>query len=80
MEAFADTIGLRALGFGARVIDVLNREIKLELVPLRIAAVLAAAVWGDKQSSANLRTRDQDGEPLPAKWPPRIDAPANDGP
>src|ERR1700741_1109798 len=44
VEAFADTIGLRALGFGARVIDVLDREIELVLMPLRIATVLAAAV------------------------------------
>jgi hypothetical protein len=44
VEAFADAVGLRALGFGARVIDVLNREIEFVLVPLRIAAVLAAAV------------------------------------
>ena len=37
-------VGLRALGFGARVIDVLDREIELVLMPLRIATVLAAAV------------------------------------
>jgi hypothetical protein len=43
MEAFADAVGLRALGFGAGVIDVLDREIELVLVPLRIAAVLTAA-------------------------------------
>ena len=30
--------------FGARVIDVLDREVELILVPLRVAAVLAAAV------------------------------------
>ena len=44
MEAFADAVGLRAFGFGARVVDVLDRKIELVLVPLRIAAVLAAAI------------------------------------
>ena len=44
VEAFTDTIGLRALGLGARVIDVLDREIQLVLVPLGIAAEPAAAV------------------------------------
>ena len=38
VEAFADAVGLRALGLGARVIDVLNREIELVLVPFGIAA------------------------------------------
>ena len=44
MEALADTVGLRALRLGARVIDVLDREIELILVPLRIAAVLPRSV------------------------------------
>jgi hypothetical protein len=44
VEAFADSVGLRALGFSARVIDVLDREIELVLVPFRIAAILTAAV------------------------------------
>ena len=44
VEALADAVGLRALGLGARVIDVLDREVELVFVPLRIAAVLAAAV------------------------------------
>jgi hypothetical protein len=35
---------LRALGLGARVIDVLDREIQLILVPFGVAAELAAAV------------------------------------
>ena len=34
VEALADTVGLRALRLGARVIDVLDREIELILVPL----------------------------------------------
>src|SRR5262249_17189083 len=44
MEAFTDAVGLRALGLGARVIDVLDREIQLVLVPFGIATELAAAV------------------------------------
>ena len=44
MEALTDAIGLWALGLGARVIDVLDREVELVLVPLWIAAILAAAV------------------------------------
>src|SRR5262245_43534034 len=44
VEAFTDAVGLRALGLGARVIDVLDREIQLILVPFGIAAELAAAV------------------------------------
>ena len=38
METLADAVGLRALGLGAGVVDVLDREIELILVPLRIAA------------------------------------------
>src|SRR6202048_2670505 len=44
VEALADTVGLRALGLSARVIDVLDREVEFVLVPLWIAAVLATAV------------------------------------
>jgi hypothetical protein len=43
VEAFTDAIGLRALGFGPRVIDVLDREVEFVLVPLRIAAKLAVS-------------------------------------
>ena len=44
MEAFTDAVRLRALGLGAGVIDVLDREIQLVLVPFGVAAELAAAV------------------------------------
>jgi hypothetical protein len=44
VEALADPIGLRALGLGSAVIDVLDREIQFVLVPLRVAAVFAAAI------------------------------------
>ena len=38
MEAFTDAVRLRALGLGARVIDILDREIQLVLVPFGVAA------------------------------------------
>jgi hypothetical protein len=38
MEAFANSIGLRALGLGAGVIDVLDGEIELVVVMLGVAA------------------------------------------
>jgi hypothetical protein len=44
VEAFTDAVRLRALGLGARVIDVLDREVELVLVPFGIAAELAATV------------------------------------
>src|SRR5262249_2152945 len=44
VEAFTDAVRLRVLGLGARVIDVLDREIQLVLVPFGVAAELAAAV------------------------------------
>ena len=44
MEAFTDAVGLWALGLGARVIDVLDRQVEFVFVPLGIAAVFAAAV------------------------------------
>jgi hypothetical protein len=43
MEALADAIRLRALGFGAAVVDVLNREIELVFMTLG-AAKLGAAI------------------------------------
>jgi hypothetical protein len=49
VETLADTIGLRALGLGARMINVLDREVELIFVPLGIAAILAAAVGQNPQ-------------------------------
>ena len=43
MEALADAVGLRALGLGAAVIDVLDRQVELVFVAL-VAAELGAAV------------------------------------
>src|ERR1700756_3635603 len=44
VEALADAVGLRALGLGARMIDVLDCKVKLVFVSLRVATILAAAV------------------------------------
>jgi hypothetical protein len=44
VEALADAVGLRALGFGARMIDILDREV---FVSLRVATVtFSSAVEG----------------------------------
>ena len=43
MEALANAIGLRALGLGAGVIDVLDRQIELVFVTVA-AAKLGAAI------------------------------------
>ena len=39
VEALADTIRLRALGLGPTVVDILDRQVELVLVPLGVAAV-----------------------------------------
>src|SRR6201982_3162791 len=52
VEALADAVGLRALGLGPRVIDVLDRKVKLVFVSLRVATILAAAVGQDAQKLA----------------------------
>ena len=44
VEALANAIGLRALGLGAAVVDILDGQVELVLVPLRVAAVFAAAI------------------------------------
>jgi hypothetical protein len=44
VEALTDAIGLRALGFGARVIDVLDGEVELKFVSFRVASILTLAV------------------------------------
>ena len=54
-----NSVCLRAFGLGVRVIDVLDREIQLVLVPFGIAAELAAAVSQHAQQLAGwaFRTR-----------------------
>ena len=44
MEALSNSVRLGALGLGARVIDVLDRKIEFVFVPLRVAAIFAAAI------------------------------------
>jgi len=43
VEAFTDAVGLRALGLGARVIDVLDRKVEFVFVSFGVAAIFAAA-------------------------------------
>jgi len=44
MEAFADAVGLGPAGLGARVVDILDGQVKLVLVVLAGAAVFSAAI------------------------------------
>jgi hypothetical protein len=43
VEALDDAIGLRAFGFGAGVVDILDAEIEFVFVPLGIAAIFGSA-------------------------------------
>src|SRR5215469_13783575 len=54
VEALADAVGLRTLGLGARMIDVLDREIEFVFVSFGIAAILVAAI-GSKRSSCSAK-------------------------
>ena len=40
VEALDDAVGLRALGLGLAMVDVLDRQVELILVALGVAAVL----------------------------------------
>jgi hypothetical protein len=44
VEALTDAVGLRALGLGPRVIDVLDSKVELVFVALWVAAILTAAI------------------------------------
>ena len=61
VEALADSIGLRALGLGAAVIDVLDREVELVFVALGAAktrcrdrSACAAGGWRARHKTAPL--------------------------
>src|SRR2546421_1742141 len=54
MEALANAVGLRALGLGAAVIDVLDREIELVLVALAAAELSATIGQHARQPDAVL--------------------------
>ena len=47
VEPLGDSVGLWALGLGARVVDVLERQIELVFVMLRIAAIFRAPIGQD---------------------------------
>jgi hypothetical protein len=59
MEALADSIGLRALRLGARVVDVLDREIELIFVALAAEVALCAPGSGSVADRARRRTADR---------------------
>ena len=44
MKSLADPIGLRTFGLGTRVIDILQGQVQLVLVMLRVAAILRAPI------------------------------------
>src|SRR5579863_7506513 len=44
VEPLNDAIRLRALGLGARMVDILERQIELIFVMLRVAAIFRAAI------------------------------------
>src|SRR5207247_11219709 len=54
MEALANAVGLRALGLGAAVVDVLDREIELVLVALAAAELSATIGQHARQPDAVL--------------------------
>ena len=54
MEALTNTIGLRALGLGAAVVDVLDRQIELVLVALGAAKFGAAIGQHPRQADSVL--------------------------
>src|SRR5215471_13601208 len=58
VEAFADAVGLRALGLGSAVVDVLDREIELVLVPFGIAAIFAAGSVSTRSSLASCSSKN----------------------
>lgn len=51
MKAFADAVCLRAVSFGARVLDVVDREVQLIIMPLWTATKLGATVRQDAQQT-----------------------------
>ena len=58
VEACTDAVGLWALGLGARVIDVLDRQVEFVFVPLGIAAIFTAAV-GQYPQQLNVEAFEQ---------------------
>lgn len=44
VKALDDAVGLRTPGLGARVVDVLHRQIELVFMPLGVTAILRASI------------------------------------
>jgi hypothetical protein len=68
VESSTDPIGLRAFRFGTRMIDVLNREVELVFVSLRVATILERERSSPRtaQDAVSERPRDERLPPLPA--------------
>ena len=49
MEAFADAVGLWSLHFGLGVIDVVQRQVQLVVMPLGLTAVFGATISQNAQ-------------------------------
>ena len=47
MEALADAVGLRGAGPGSGMLDVIDRQVQLVIMRLRLATVLGAPVRQD---------------------------------
>ena len=47
MEAFADAVGLRMVGLGSGMLNVIQRQIELVIVILRLAAIFGTTVGQD---------------------------------
>jgi IS30 family transposase len=62
VKALDDAVGLRALGLGARVVNVLDGEIEFVFVPLGIAAIFGSAIGEHalQRDAALLEERDCD--------------------
>jgi hypothetical protein len=62
-QALADTVGLRALGLGAGVVDVLDRQVELLLVALAAAELGAAIGQHARPSDAMLVVERHNRDP-----------------
>src|SRR6201993_4093658 len=67
VESLTDSIRLRALGLGTGVIDILDREVELILMPLWVAAVFAAAV-GQYAQQLNLMAIEERNHSIITKF------------
>ena len=58
--ALADAVGLRTVGFGSRVVHVLDRQIKLIGMVFDLAAIFGAAIRQDRAAGLFMRGKERD--------------------